>query len=235
MIDDRDGRAMPGPARTIPDPSGAARVEDGSIVLDDQRNHTDSTRNTGGLRPPVPTALSRLLLRALADGLTLSRVGMAGLLVFLGLRQGQEALPLAVAIIIAGWTADTVDGHLAHLAGGEGQTLIGRHDVTIDVAFSLGGLAYFALSGYLSRWLALVYVLVAAIAFLVRPARVTAILLQMPTAVLPAVVTFVHDRRLLAVLVLWALALLVLDRRRFSWRLSQLGRGLSDLLGGGRL
>lgn len=202
--------------------------------MDDERNRTDSTGERGGPQPPVALPRRRPWLRALADGLTLSRVGLAALLAFLGARQGQGALPLAIVIIITGWTADTVDGHLAHLAGGEGQTSIGRHDVTLDVAFSLGGLAYFALSGYLSRWLALIYVVLAAAAFLVRPARVTAILLQMPTAVLPAVVTFVHDRRLLAGLVLWALALLILDRRRFAWRLSQLGRGLADLLGGGR-
>lgn len=195
-------------------------------------NQPDRTDGSEGnhLAAPGPGPLSRVLLRTLADSLTLSRVVLAGALALLGARQGEQALPLAVGLIIAGWTADSVDGHFAHMAGGEGQTLIGRHDVTIDVVFSLGGLAYFALAGFVSRWLALGYVALSALTFLFRPARVTAILLQMPGAVIPAVVTLIYNRVLFALLAIWALALLVLDRRRFVWRLGNLRNGLSDLL-----
>lgn len=197
------------------------------ITLDHQSDRTDLSDKEG----PAIHPTKRILLRALADSLTLSRVGFAIGLALLGARQGQQGLTLAIGMIMAGWTADSVDGHFAHMAGGEGQTLIGRHDVTVDVIFSLGGLSYFTLAGYVSRSLALAYIVLAVATFLFRPVRATAILLQAPVAVVPAVVAAVHNRVLLLVLALWALALLVLDRRRFLWRLRQLRRGLPDLLG----
>jgi len=171
------------------------------------------------------------LLRFLADALTCSRLLLAIVLVWLGTSSGPPTLTLATGLIIAGWTADTLDGHLANWAGSEGRTLLGRHDVTVDMIFSLSSVVYFVLAGFVSQWLALTYVVLAAGLLMVFPCRSLAIIAQAPAAALPGIVGFIHRPVLGVAMVVWAVLLLLIDRRRFTWRLSHFWKGLADLPG----
>lgn len=51
------------------------------------------------------------ILRALADLLTASRIVLAFALVGLSIYQGADAIGLAVALLIIGWTTDTRDAY----------------------------------------------------------------------------------------------------------------------------
>ena len=178
-------------------------------------------------RHPHPPSRARLL-SFLADALTASRLLLAAFLAWLGASAGRAGLTVAVGLIMVGWTADTLDGHMAKWAGCEGQTLLGRHDVTVDMVFSTGGLAYFALAGFISTWLAVAYLAVAAGLLVLFPLRSMAIVIQAPAAVLPVAVGLGHEPALGLAVIAWALLLLLVDRRRFAWRLAHFWRGLAD-------
>jgi phosphatidylglycerophosphate synthase len=177
-----------------------------------------------GARRPSP------ILRDIANILTLSRVVLAVALVVLATTGGRSTLVIAVAAIMLGWTTDSVDGHIARWGGFAERTAIGRSDVLIDTFFSLGGLAYFIVAGFLPLWAGLGYLALASFVFALAPRRATAVTLEAPVAVLPAVVSLVYQPLLGAAMVVWALFMLALDFRRFRWRLARYTRGISQLL-----
>jgi hypothetical protein len=67
---------------------------------------------------------------------------------------------LAVILLIANWTADSVDGVLARRSRVQYRTWIGDHDIEIDMLISIGTLAYMALAGFLLWQVAAIYLLV---------------------------------------------------------------------------
>jgi len=163
----------------------------------------------------------KTIYRILADTLTGLRLILAAALAALGARNGQQSLATAVVLILTGWTADTLDGHLARKSGREGETFLGRNDLLVDVVFSLGGFTYFALSGFVSLWLALFYVAVSGGIVLRFPCRSAVITLMAPLAILPAAVSFLHSPRLLGLMALWSAITLVADRRQFARRVAR--------------
>lgn len=93
--------------------------------------------------------------KRIADLFTLARGPLAVVLVWLGIDQGKDSIQLAFVLLLAAATLDTLDGHLARLSRYPHQTWIGAHDVTFDVIFSVALLAYLALAGFLSPYLAI--------------------------------------------------------------------------------
>lgn len=170
------------------------------------------------------------VLRAVADILTGSRLVLAVALTIMGARWGEAAFTAAVALIAFGWTADTLDGHFAEWAGDDVPTLFAGHDVTVDVVFSCGGLAYFVLAGFVPPLLAAAYLLAGVAILLFLPSHSTAVALQAPVAALPAVFSFIYRPGLGLIIVIWAAVLLVADYRRFRWRLSRFRHGITGLL-----
>jgi len=164
--------------------------------------------------------------RVLADALTASRLVFAAMLVAIGLNQRQEGLRLAVALFVLGWTADTFDGHLGERSGYIGTTLLSRNDVAVDVAFSLGGLSYFVIAGFVPFLAGLVYVALAGAVYAAFPLRSVLVALQAPVTAIPLVVSLLKAPTLALLLAVWALALLAVDFRRFRWRLARFVEGL---------
>jgi phosphatidylglycerophosphate synthase len=97
--------------------------------------------------------------KKLADLLTLARAGLPVALVWVGITRRLEALPVAVYLLIASWTSDSLDGPLARRGRVSVRTWLGEHDLEIDMAVSAGLLAYMVLSGLVHWSLAVVYVL----------------------------------------------------------------------------
>jgi phosphatidylserine synthase len=98
--------------------------------------------------------------KQVADILTWARTLLAVALPVLGITQGAKSLQLAVILLIANWTADSLDGVLARRSSVQYHTWIGDHDLEIDMLISVGALAYLVTAGFLSWQAAAVYVLV---------------------------------------------------------------------------
>jgi hypothetical protein len=67
-------------------------------------------------------------------------------------------------LLLIAWTSDALDGPLARRDPHGTHTWIGDRDLEADMTVALGVWAYLALAGFLHPWLALAYVLGAAVA-----------------------------------------------------------------------
>ena len=103
-------------------------------------------------------------IKILADTLTGMRVLLACYLVWLGWQKGPDALGSAAVTLWAAWLTDVLDGPLARRDPRGIHTWIGDHDLEADVAVALGVWIYVTLAGYLSPWLAGIYLVVAGVA-----------------------------------------------------------------------
>jgi hypothetical protein len=103
--------------------------------------------------------------KQVADVITWARALIAISLPLIGITQGAKSLQLAVILLIANWTADSVDGVLARRSRVQYRTWIGDHDLEIDMLISIGALAYLAIAGFILWQVAAVYVLVWLVVF----------------------------------------------------------------------
>jgi cardiolipin synthase len=103
--------------------------------------------------------------KRVADGLSLTRFFLALSLVWLGFSQGAAGLSLAVAVLLAAWITDVLDGPLARSSGVKTQTWIGSHDLHIDVAMSTAALIYLNRAGFVDGRVVAAYLFVWAIIF----------------------------------------------------------------------
>ena len=103
-------------------------------------------------------------IKTLADTLTSARLLLGPYLMWLGWREGPEAIRPATLTLLVAWATDVLDGPLARRDPRGIHTWIGDHDLEADVTVALGVWIYLALAGFLSPWLAVAYVLAAAAA-----------------------------------------------------------------------
>lgn len=101
-----------------------------------------------------------LVAKQVADLLTILRVFLAGVLVWLGFTQGEAGLPLAGWLLIASWTSDSLDGPLARRSRVRYQTWVGDHDLEIDMLVAAGLLIYMAAAGIVDQRVAALYLLI---------------------------------------------------------------------------
>ncbi len=81
--------------------------------------------------------------KVIADCITISRGLLGIVMIWLGVAQGDRALPVIVLLMILCWTGDFVDGGIARRSRHPHHTFIGDHDVYVDLFVSL------CLGGYL--------------------------------------------------------------------------------------
>jgi phosphatidylglycerophosphate synthase len=98
-------------------------------------------------------------VKTVADTLTAGRFLVALIILWLGLRIGQPALPTVTLALVLGWVSDVLDGALARRAINQRRTWLGDNDLSVDVCVALGLLCYLTFSGYVSPAIALSYVL----------------------------------------------------------------------------
>ena len=107
-----------------------------------------------------------LVAKQIADVFTASRALIAFIFIWLGITQGEFALPLAVWLLIASWTTDLLDGPLARYSRVTYQTWIGDLDLQVDMAVSAGLLLYILFSGLIDAKIGLAYILLWLLIFL---------------------------------------------------------------------
>jgi len=158
-------------------------------------------------------------MRTLADALTASRLVIAAGIVGIGIPWGRDALSMVQIATLLGWTADTVDGHLARRAPEGKRTWIGDHDRTVDAFMVVAGFLYMTAIGFVSWGFCLAYLAVSA--SLIYRFRSTALttLLEAPLVLQMPVVALREMPILGWTWVAWGLGALVLDHRRLMVRL----------------
>ena len=121
------------------------------------------------------------ITKQLADIITFSRVLLIPLILWLGLANGQEALPIIVGLMIYNWTADSLDGPLARRNPTPNQSWIGQRDLEIDMLISASVLGYLVLAALLPWPVATVYILVWLLYFYRKGgSQFTGIIFQVP-------------------------------------------------------
>jgi hypothetical protein len=106
-----------------------------------------------------------LVAKRLADFITIGRAAITGVLVWLGLVQGAEALPVVCWLMIADWMGDALDGPIARRSRVPVHTWIGDHDLEVDMTVSFGLLIYLLAAGFVDLRIAGLYLLVWALVF----------------------------------------------------------------------
>jgi hypothetical protein len=103
--------------------------------------------------------------KQVADFITIARVLIAPVLIWLGITRGEASLPLAVGLMIADWTGDLVDGPIARRSRRRYDTWIGDHDLEADILVSLGLMFYLLVVGYVELQVVGLYILFWALIF----------------------------------------------------------------------
>lgn len=75
--------------------------------------------------------------KLVADLITGARATLGVVMVWLGLTQGERALPIVIPMMILCWSGDFFDGMLARHSRHPRQSYIGSHDVQIDAFVSI--------------------------------------------------------------------------------------------------
>jgi phosphatidylglycerophosphate synthase len=99
------------------------------------------------------------LTKRAADFITLTRALLIPVVLWLGISQGPDALPLVLWLVLYNWTADSLDGPLARRGPTEIHTWLGDHDLVIDMLFSTGLLAYLIGAGFIAWPVGVIYLL----------------------------------------------------------------------------
>lgn len=100
-----------------------------------------------------------LVAKQVADLITWARALLALWIPWLGVNQGAKSLPLVVILMIANWTADSIDGPLARRSRIQYRTWIGEHDLQVDMLISVGLLGYMVAASIILWQIGAIYLL----------------------------------------------------------------------------
>ena len=156
------------------------------------------------------------MLALLADLLTLSRIGAAGILIWLGISSGASGLGAASLVTVLAWTTDQLDGWVARRS--LTPTRLGAWDFPIDAAFYAGIVTYLILAGFVPAVVALGFVVLALIAWAVTRRKAVGVLALRIVDLACAAVVFDHAPRIGLFLLGWTAVLAVIYRRRLAER-----------------
>lgn len=155
--------------------------------------------------------------KRVADICTAARGPLAVALIWLGAFRGKDGIQLALLMLLAAATLDTLDGYFARLSPYARQTWVGSHDLVFDIAFSAALLLYLALAGYLSPYLAALYAIFWIVIVWNQVALLStlAVVFQAPLYAGVALAGVLHNADLLLWMIVWVAVMLVFAGRRF--------------------
>lgn len=107
-----------------------------------------------------------IVAKQVADLITFARLGIGIFLVYLGITQGQSALPLVIWLMLADWFGDFLDGNLARRSRVQYKSWIGEHDLQVDMSVATGLLLYFVAARIMPAWRGWIYLILWGILFL---------------------------------------------------------------------
>ena len=155
--------------------------------------------------------------KMVADLMTATR-GLLGLvMIWLGMTQGEKALPAVVLLMLLDWTGDFVDGTIAHRSRNPRHTWIGDSDLYVDLFVSLCLVVYLLTAGYVGLGFVGLYLSAwALVLWYFGLDRNLLMLLQTPIYLYFIVTTLRVLPNAGTWLVLWVLAAVVINWRRFT-------------------
>ncbi|MFC2081596.1 CDP-alcohol phosphatidyltransferase family protein [Candidatus Bipolaricaulota bacterium] len=159
-------------------------------------------------------------MKRVPDYLTLSRGFIAVAILVLGFiensgHSAQSALPIVLLLTMLGWTTDIFDGRIARKIN-KPPTWVGEREFAFDMAMVFAGLCYLVLSGFIPFVPALIYVMVAAAFIAYFRSKMITMSFATPVVALPLVVAYFQAPHALVWFVVWIVAALLLDWRRFT-------------------
>ena len=155
--------------------------------------------------------------KVVADLITAAR-GLLGLgIVWLGIMQGEKALPMVVLLMLLDWTGDFVDGSIAQRSRHPRRTRIGDSDIYIDLFVSLCLAIYLMSTGLAGFGVGFWYLLGWALVLWRFGLDKNLLMLLQAPIYLWFILTAVHLAPELGNwLVIWVLVALAINWRRFS-------------------
>jgi hypothetical protein len=155
--------------------------------------------------------------KMVADLITATR-GILGLvMIWLGLTQGEGALPMVVLIMLLDWTGDFVDGTLAKRSRHPRRTRIGDSDIYVDFFMSVCLGIYLISAGFAGLTLGLCYLLGWTLIFWRFGLEKNLLMLaQTPIYLWFIVLSMQLHPELGRWMILWVLVALAINWRRFS-------------------
>jgi len=148
------------------------------------------------------------------DLLTMSRALIAAAIFSLGF-VGKSALPMVLLLTMLGWTTDILDGRVARRIR-KPPTWVGEKEFAFDMAMVFSGLCYLVLSGFIPFLPAIIYTMVAAAFIAYFRSKAVTMSFATPVVALPLVVAYFEAPRALLWYVVWIVAALILDWKRFK-------------------
>ena len=97
--------------------------------------------------------------KLVADFITAARGMLGFVMIWLGLTQDADALPIVVTLMLLDWTGDFVDGTIARRSRHPRRTWIGSSDIYVDLFVSIGLGIYLIEAGYVGFVLGFWYIL----------------------------------------------------------------------------
>jgi hypothetical protein len=97
--------------------------------------------------------------KSVADLITVLRGFMAFFLVWLGFEWGKRGLSTASYSMILCWIGDFIDGKIARMNNLSRHSWVGDHDIHIDMFVSMGLGVFMVGAGYVTKWVAICYVI----------------------------------------------------------------------------
>ena len=155
----------------------------------------------------------------LADIATALRFGIAAYILYAGLAGGRETFGSVAAMMLVGWTLDTVDGHLARAAGDRPPSWLGRNERLVDAGMVVAGFLYLALIGVVPVWASLVYLLAAAVVLWRIRSIALLTALEAPLMLLFLITAFRVQPVWGWIYVAWGILAAILDWRRLKVRI----------------
>ena len=152
----------------------------------------------------------------LADFCTAGRLGLAVLLVVLGMeaREPAQAVRRIALGLLVGWTADILDGALARWSSC--PTRLSRWDFPLDMAMVTGSVVGLTAAGLLPLGLTIGYFAFGSLVLLRYPSKATAMAIACPAVFAPFVLASQWAADVFRWALLWAAGMLVWQWRRFE-------------------
>ncbi len=166
----------------------------------------------------------------LADVLTLTRLGVAGVVVYLGITQGATAFAHVVALVVFAWVTDGLDGPLARR--GNRPTRLGRYEFIADVALTWATFAYLTLAGFIPWLLAVIYTVLAMVVVALAQRKSVMVAFMRPIDLTSGLIALRHAPELTLLFLAWLLGLGLVHWRRTQRRITNWVRDLYAFLRG---
>jgi hypothetical protein len=153
----------------------------------------------------------------IADLITAVRATLGVVMIWLGITQGEQALPIVIPMMILCWSGDFFDGMIARRSRNPRNTYIGDHDVQIDMFVSICLALYMLFAELASATLVIWYFILWAVIFWRFGLDHNLLMLAQTPIYLYFVLIAIRDYPALGYLmVFFVLLVLVFHWRRFS-------------------